>query len=52
MNGGVIGEAIYIGVSDGKWDLIAAECGGVPTRGWVRRVSCFPCVLRSDVRRL
>ena len=34
MNGGMIGEAICVGVSDRKWDPIAARRGGVLTRGW------------------
>ena len=32
MNRGMIGEAIYIGVSDRKWNPIAARRGSVPTR--------------------
>ena len=30
MSGGMIGEAICVGVSDGKWDPMAAKRGGVP----------------------
>ena len=52
MSGGVIGEAIYMGVSDGRWDLVAAKRGSVPILELVRRVRCFPYVLPSDVERL
>ena len=34
MNGGMIGEAICIGVSDRRWCPIAARRGGVLARGW------------------
>ena len=32
MNGGMIGEAIYVGVCDGKWSPVAAGRGGVLAR--------------------
>ena len=34
MNRGVIGEAIYVRVSDRRWDPIAAKRGSVLTQSW------------------
>ena len=34
VGGGVIGEAICVGVSDGKWGPIATRRGGVLSRSW------------------
>ena len=52
VSGGMIGEAICVGVSDGKWNLMATRRGGVPILGLVRQVRCFPYVLPSGVERL
>ena len=34
VSGGMIGEAIYVGVSDRKWNQVAAKRGGVLARSW------------------
>ena len=34
VGGGVIGEAICVGVPDGEWGPVAAKRGGVPNRRW------------------
>ena len=43
MGGGVIGEAIYIRVSDRKWNPVAAKRGGVPNKRWRGKSAVF-CV--------
>ena len=47
----MIGEAIYIRVSDRKKNLIATKRGNVPTQSWSGK-SRFPYGERSDVPRL
>jgi hypothetical protein len=41
MNRKVIGEAIYIRVSDRKYNPIATKRGNVPTRSWRGKSTVF-----------
>jgi hypothetical protein len=52
MNRKMIGEAIYIRVSDIKLNLIATKRGNVPTQRWSGKIPCFPYGERSDVTQL
>jgi hypothetical protein len=48
----MIGEAIYIRVSDRKSNLIATKRGNVSTQELQRQIRCFLYVELSDVPRL
>jgi hypothetical protein len=49
MNRKMIGEAIYIRVSDRKYNPIATKRGNLPTKSWGRHIRCFPYVELSYV---
>ena len=50
MDGGMIGKAIYIRVSDRKWDPMATRRGSVLTQSWRGGSAVFRvcCVLAFD----
>jgi hypothetical protein len=47
MNRKMIGEAIYLRVSDRKYNPIATKRGNVPVLELVRQIRCFPYTYKA-----